>query len=337
MTKFLPIWLGLLLCMPLLHADTQSDNPYEMETLINDRLRSFPFHNENLFRLAAYAEMTGQYSSKFHALTLPFGNLGTLSIYERNCLFRTPKGVFHLDVGQSSCAQIKAMNDQLAYTFDQIILLGNHAAEDELVNFVDRHLAKKNIEPFIIAFDGQTDPDLVKGHQHFWGRLGAAGKIIKTLKSHNIQDLVLIGSLDRPTVFDLKPDLKTAAFFTRVGLKAMGDNALLECVEDELKREGFHIHAIQDFVDDLLAPVVITSGEMSAGLSLRLFALCFGVPLVRIGVGVNYLGRGGVGLMNLIRDVADHLGQHRGRVTLCNSALPSGGVVRVRGSHDDPT
>lgn len=113
---------------------------------------------------------------------------------------------------------------------------------------------QKGIEPFIIAFDGETDPLLVKGHNHFWGRLGAAGQILKTLKAHDIHDLVLIGSIRRPSIFELKPDLKTASFFTRIGMRAMGDNDLLVCVRKELEDEGFRVHAIQDFVEDLLAP-----------------------------------------------------------------------------------
>lgn len=113
---------------------------------------------------------------------------------------------------------------------------------------------KKGIDTFVIGFDGQTDPKLMEGRHHFWGRIGAASQIVKTLKTHDIKDLVLIGSVRRPAITELKPDLKTASFFARIGMRAMGDNDLLVCVREELERDGFTLHAIQDFVDDLLAP-----------------------------------------------------------------------------------
>jgi hypothetical protein len=147
MTKFLSLCLGLFLLLGPLQAQ-MSDSPFELEALINQRLRAFPFQNDNLFRLAAYAEMKGDYSPRFKALSLHFGNLGMMNIYERSCLLRTPRGVWHLEIDYNSPTQIQAMNQELARTFDQIILLGNEDGNPDLIDFVDRHLAKKNIEPF---------------------------------------------------------------------------------------------------------------------------------------------------------------------------------------------
>mgnify|MGYP002814772653 FL=1 len=113
---------------------------------------------------------------------------------------------------------------------------------------------KKGIEVFVCAFEGQTDKALTQGRHHIWSSLGAAGKIIKTFKDHNVHDLVLIGSIRRPSLAELKPDIKTAEFFARIGLKALGDNDLLELLKDELGREGFTVHGVQSFMQDLLAP-----------------------------------------------------------------------------------
>lgn len=123
-------------------------SPFELETLINQRILTFPFSQDNLFRIAAYAEMKGEYSEKFQSLTMHFGGLGVLSVYPENCLLRSPKGVFHLDKTRSTPAQIDMINQEMALLFDQIILLGNHDANPELVAFVDKYLARKNIEPF---------------------------------------------------------------------------------------------------------------------------------------------------------------------------------------------
>ncbi|MEL7338843.1 MAG: hypothetical protein AAGM67_00045 [Bacteroidota bacterium] len=140
-----------MLCLLLTVGKLIADNPispFELESLINQQILSFPFSQDNHFRIAAYAEMKGEYSAQFQSMTMHFGSLGVLSVYPQNCLLRSPRGVFHLDKLRSTPDQIEAINRELGLLFDQIILLGNHSAKPELVDFVDRHLARKNIEPF---------------------------------------------------------------------------------------------------------------------------------------------------------------------------------------------
>ena len=108
-------------------------------------------------------------------------------------------------------------------------------------------------EVFVVGFDGQTDRNLLTGRNHMFTRLGAAGQIINTLRAHDIRDLVLIGSIRRPSLKELKPDLRTAKFFARLGLRAVGDNDLLVALRSELEKEGFTIHGVQRFVGDLIA------------------------------------------------------------------------------------
>lgn len=109
------------------------------------------------------------------------------------------------------------------------------------------------IETFVVGFEGQTDRALYQERQFMCSRIGAAGTIINTLKNHGICDLVLIGAIKRPTLMDLKPDLRTARFFARVSLRAVGDDGLLKALRGELERDGFRIHGIQKFASDLLA------------------------------------------------------------------------------------
>lgn len=108
------------------------------------------------------------------------------------------------------------------------------------------------IEVFVIAFEGQTAPETVHNREHLWTTLGAAGKIIKTLKNHNVKDIVMIGHIRRPAFTELKPDLKGAEILARIGVKSLGDNDLLGLLRCELEREGFLLHGIQEFVSGLL-------------------------------------------------------------------------------------
>lgn len=111
----------------------------------------------------------------------------------------------------------------------------------------------RGIEVFIVGFDGHTNDSLYDNRAFMKTRIGAAGSIIHTLRERGIVDLVLIGSIRRPGLAELRPDLRTARFFARVGLRALGDDGLLRALKEELQREGFTIHAVQDFIYDLVA------------------------------------------------------------------------------------
>jgi UDP-2,3-diacylglucosamine hydrolase len=111
----------------------------------------------------------------------------------------------------------------------------------------------KGITPFIVGFEGQTDPAVIQGREYMWTRLGCAGSVMKTLKSHDIHDIVMIGSIRRPSFSELVPDFKTIEFFTKIGIKALGDNGFLTALRKFLEAEGFTLHGIHKFAENLLA------------------------------------------------------------------------------------
>lgn len=113
---------------------------------------------------------------------------------------------------------------------------------------------RKSIEPFIVAFDGQTDPALLSGRKGMASRLGAGGAIIRRLKEEGIEDLVFIGHIRRPSLIEMKPDLRTARFFFKLGMRALGDDGLLGAMRKELEAEGFRLHGVQAFMDDTVTP-----------------------------------------------------------------------------------
>ncbi|HEY8192205.1 MAG TPA: UDP-2,3-diacylglucosamine diphosphatase LpxI, partial [Alphaproteobacteria bacterium] len=111
----------------------------------------------------------------------------------------------------------------------------------------------RGIEIFIVALEGQTDPSLLAGRNHLLTRIGAAGQIIETLKFHEVRDLVLIGSVRRPGLAEMRPDLRAVRFFAQVGLRALGDDGLLKALKSELGREGFRVRGVQEFIENLVA------------------------------------------------------------------------------------
>lgn len=107
---------------------------------------------------------------------------------------------------------------------------------------------------FVLAFEGQTDAALVEGVSHGWCRLGAAGTAFKLLREHGVQDLVMAGRMSRPSLAELRPDLRATRFFAKVGVKALGDDGLLSAVVKEIEIEGFKVVGVDAVLADLLAP-----------------------------------------------------------------------------------
>lgn len=127
----------------------------------------------------------------------------------------------------------------------------------------------QNLNPFIVAFDGQADADLVAGFDHVVMRLGEAGKIIRLLKEREISDIIMIGSIKRPSARDLRPDIYTVAFFAKMGFKAMGDDSLLTAIRHDLECQGFTIHGIHEIIPEVLTRKGLIAGPAPSELQQR--------------------------------------------------------------------
>ncbi len=108
-------------------------------------------------------------------------------------------------------------------------------------------------EFFIIAFKGQTPKGVVDGCGHAWVRLGAAGTAIDKLREAGVEELVMAGSIKRPSILALMPDLWTTKFLAKVGYASLGDNGILSVIVKELEAsEGFRIVGANTLVPDVI-------------------------------------------------------------------------------------
>ncbi len=107
---------------------------------------------------------------------------------------------------------------------------------------------------FVLAFEGQTDPATVEDVEHAWIRLGQGGSALEVLRVAGVAELVMVGSIERPSFKALRPDLRTVRFFTKAGVKSLGDDGLLSAVVAEIEEEGFRVIGPDDILKDLVAP-----------------------------------------------------------------------------------
>ncbi len=104
-------------------------------------------------------------------------------------------------------------------------------------------------EVFVLALDGEAEPEAVAGVAHAWCRVGAAAKGLDLLRANEVSELVLAGGVRRPSVTSLRPDWRAAKFFARVGRRVLGDDGLLSAIVKELEREGFRVVGADELLD----------------------------------------------------------------------------------------
>lgn len=130
----------------------------------------------------------------------------------------------------------------------------------------------------VVAFSGQPQPDdfvtPVASHATF--NIASVGKILAHLKAHKITHVVMGGNLNKPSLFQLRPDVK--------GLKLLAsfrhyhDDHLLRGITDFLVAEGFEVLPVTDLLPGLKAPAGVLgkfkpSAEDEADIGLGLTAL----------------------------------------------------------------
>ncbi|MCH7864097.1 MAG: UDP-2,3-diacylglucosamine diphosphatase LpxI, partial [Proteobacteria bacterium] len=114
---------------------------------------------------------------------------------------------------------------------------------------------------FVIAFKDQADAGAFDGVPHAWVRLGAAGESLGHLRGAGCKELVLAGTIRRPSFSALRPDTWTALFFAKSGADILGDDGLLSAIVRTLEEnEGFHVIGADALLPDLLATEGVYGG-----------------------------------------------------------------------------
>lgn len=129
------------------------------------------------------------------------------------------------------------------------IIAGGGAIPRDLINF-----CKENKRDYyVIAIDGNADRALMdETIPHTWIRIGQAGTGFKKLAEEKVEEVVMIGTIKRPSFKDLVPDMRTTAFFAKVGMKSLGDDGILRALVKEIENEGMVVRGIHEVLPELL-------------------------------------------------------------------------------------
>jgi hypothetical protein len=105
---------------------------------------------------------------------------------------------------------------------------------------------------FVLALEGQTDPELVRGVEHAWIAMGAVGRGIDLLKAADVADVVFAGGVRRPSLLRLGLDGRATRLLAKVGMAALGDDKLLSVIIRELEGDGLRVIGADDILGNLL-------------------------------------------------------------------------------------
>jgi DUF1009 family protein len=106
---------------------------------------------------------------------------------------------------------------------------------------------------FVLALEGQADPDVIRDAPHVWCRIGAAARGEKILRDNGTEEVVFVGKVRRPSLAELRPDWRALKVIVKATVRALGDDGLLRAVIREFEAGGAKVVAPHEVVRDLLA------------------------------------------------------------------------------------
>jgi DUF1009 family protein len=130
--------------------------------------------------------------------------------------------------------------------------LGIIAGAGQLPRKIIEACEQQHRQFYIVAFENQTDPQLVENLPHVWCKLGQTKKALDYLKQYGVQEIVMVGPIKRPSWSELKPDSFTATWLAKHIHKIFGDDSLLRAVIEMFESQGFAVTSAENIIGNSL-------------------------------------------------------------------------------------
>lgn len=116
-------------------------------------------------------------------------------------------------------------------------------------------VGKQGRRVVLFAIRGWADPQRVASYPHHWASFGRFGWFCRVAHREGCRDVVLIGSVVRPAIWQIRPDFKTLRLLPRIfGLLRGGDDRLLKGVAAIFEEHGFRLVGAHQIAPDILMP-----------------------------------------------------------------------------------
>jgi hypothetical protein len=122
-------------------------------------------------------------------------------------------------------------------------------------------VARRGRKPVMFAVRGWADPAVVERYAHHWITLGQAGRFFRLARAEGCRDMLLIGTLLRPPLRQIRLDWQTIRFMPRmVRYFRGGDNRLLSGIATLAEGAGLRVIGAQDVAPEILAADGVLGG-----------------------------------------------------------------------------
>ena len=145
--------------------------------------------------------------------------------------------------------------------------------------------------PVVVAvLDGHGDARAYGAYPSRSFRWGLVAQLLIWLKAQGVRQLVLAGTVARPSILSLRPDAAGMKLLARVGRAAFsGDDSILRAVMKVLDEEGFEVLGAQEVLAGLLPPAALLAGaapdELARADIQRGIAVCRALGVADVGQG----------------------------------------------------
>jgi DUF1009 family protein len=143
----------------------------------------------------------------------------------------------------------------------------------------------------VVVLEGHGDPAAYAGQSHVTLRWGLAAQMLSWLRQHDVREVVLAGTVARPSLLSLRPDAASMKLIARIGRAAFnGDDSILRAVIKGLAEEGFEVVGAQALLAGLLPQAALLAGPMPDDIAradiARGLAVCHAIGVVDVGQSV---------------------------------------------------
>jgi DUF1009 family protein len=116
-------------------------------------------------------------------------------------------------------------------------------------------VAKRGRSVVLFGIRGWADPDRIAAYPHHWTSLGQFGSVCRLARSEGCRDVVFIGSVTRPSVWGIRPDIRTLRLLPRIfAIFRGGDDHLLTGVARIFEEHGFRLVGAHEIAPEILMP-----------------------------------------------------------------------------------
>ena len=121
---------------------------------------------------------------------------------------------------------------------------------------------KRGRRVVLFPLRGWADAEQVKAYPHHWAFVGQVARFCRIARAEGCRDVVVIGHLVRPSIWQVRPDLGSLRLLPRVAkLFRGGDNHLLSGMAAILEEDGLRLIGADQIAPEILMPQGLVAGR----------------------------------------------------------------------------